>query len=69
MAYVALEVLGILVTSSLTERSFSKSRYVINNLRTNVSPENARDQMIVKCHKEIAKKVFETIDLNTSITE
>ena len=69
LAYVALEVLGILVTSSLTERSFSKSRYVINNLRTNVSPENARDQMIVKCNKEIAKKVLETIDLNSSITE
>lgn len=32
LALVALEILGILVTSALTERYFSKSRYVINNL-------------------------------------
>lgn len=63
LAYVALEILGLLITSVLTERSFSKSRYIINNLRTNISPENARDQMILKCNKELAIKAFENINL------
>ena len=63
LAYVAFEILGTLITSVLTERSFSKSRYVINNLRTNISPENAKDQMIIKCNKSIAMEIMQSIDV------
>lgn len=63
LAFVALEILGLLVTSVLTERSFSKSRYVINNLRTNLSADHARDQMIIRCNKEIAIKALESINI------
>lgn len=63
LGYVALEILGLLITSVLTERSFSKSRYVINNLRTNISPEHARAQMMIKCNRKIAMEIFERIDI------
>lgn len=63
LAFVALEILGLLITSVLTERSFSKSRYIIHNLRTNISAEHARDQMILKCNREIAIKVLDSIDI------
>ena len=49
LAYVAFEILEALVISVQTERSFSKSRYVINNLKINITPENAKDQMMIKC--------------------
>lgn len=48
LALVALEILGVLVTSMMSERSFSKGRYVINEHRTNLSPENACNHLLVK---------------------
>lgn len=63
LGFVAIEILGLLITSVLTERSFSKSRYIIHNLRTNISDDHARDQMIIKCNREISIKVLESINI------
>ncbi len=67
LAYVALEILGLLITSVQTERSFSKSRYIINHLRTNISPDHARDQMIIKCNRNVAKEILDSIDFFKNI--
>lgn len=63
IAMVALEVLGVLVTSAMSERSFSKGRYVINEHRTNLLPEHARDHLFIKCNREIAEKSLDIIDI------
>ena len=59
LAFVAIEILGMLVTSVASERSFSKGRYVINDHRTNILPEHAKEQMILQCNKKIALEVLE----------
>ena len=63
MAYVAMEILGALVTSVMSERSFSKGRYVLNENRTNLSPENACDHLLIKCNRSIAIKSIDIIDI------
>lgn len=63
IALVALEVLGALVTSVMSERSFSKGRYVLNEHRTNLSTENARDHLLIKCNREIAMKCIDVMNI------
>lgn len=63
LALVALEVLGALATSAMSERSFSKGRYVINEHRTKLTPEHARDHMLIKCNKEIATECINMINI------
>ena len=63
LALVALEILGVLVTSVMSERSFSKGRYVINEHRTNLSPENACNHFLVKCNRDIAIKCLDKFDI------
>ena len=63
LAYVAIEVLGILVTSVSSERSFLKGRYIINDYRTRISSEHAREQMIIKCKREFFIEVSKRINL------
>lgn len=59
---VALEDLGVLVTSVSSERSFSRARYIINYHRTNISVEHAKDQLIIKCNRGISLDVFEQLN-------
>lgn len=42
IAQVSLEILGVLVTSVITKRSFSRGRYVLNEQGTNLSPGNTK---------------------------
>lgn len=56
LALVALEVFGMLVTSVASERSFSRGRYIINDCRTLLSSDHAKDQMIIQCNRDIAMK-------------
>lgn len=59
LALVALEVFGMLVTSVASERSFSRGRYIINDCRTLLSSDHAKDQMIIQCNRDIAMKAME----------
>lgn len=58
LAYVAFDILGIVITSVSSERSFSKGRLIINDQRTRISSEHAKAQMIVQINKETAEKVI-----------
>lgn len=58
LALVAFDILEIVVTSVASERSFSHGRLVINDQRTRISSDNARNQMIIQINKEIAEKAL-----------
>lgn len=51
LAFVAIDVLGMVITSVATERSFSRGRIIIYDQRTKISPEHANDKMIIQLNK------------------
>ena len=63
LAYVAIDILGIVITSVASERSFSRGRLIINDQRTRISPDHARQQMIIQINQEIAKEVISRTNL------
>lgn len=63
LALVAIEILGMVVTSVASERSFSKGRSIITDFRTSISPDHAKDQMIIQCNREIAIRAMDRNDL------
>lgn len=69
LAMVAIEVLGMVVTSVSSERSFSTSRYIISDYRTNLSSEHACDQLTIRCNRKIAVECLDKIDIFQKINE
>lgn len=65
LALVAIKILGMVVTSVASERSFSKGRTIITNYRTSLSPDHAKDQMMIQCNRSIAIKAMERNDILT----
>lgn len=63
LALVAIDILGMLVTSVASERSFSRGSLIINDQRTRISGEHACQQMIVDLNKEKAKIAMSRIDI------
>lgn len=64
LALVAIDVLGIIVTSVSSERSFSRGRLIINDQRTRISSDHAKQQMIVQLNKETAKIAVSRLNLS-----
>lgn len=63
LALVAIDLLGIIVTSVSSERSFSRGRLVINDQRTRISSDHAKQQMILQLNKETAKIAISRLNL------
>lgn len=55
LALVAIDILGAVITSVASERSFSRGRLVVNEQRTRISSDHANQQMIVQLNSEIAQ--------------
>ena len=67
LAYVAVDLLGVVITSVSSERSFSRGRLIINDQRTKISSEHACQQMIVQINKESVKSIIERINFQDLI--
>ena len=67
LAYVAIDLLGMVITSVSSERSFSRGRLIINDQRTKISSEHACQQMIVQINKESVKNVIERSNIQDLI--
>lgn len=63
LALVAIDILGILITSVSSERSFSRGRLVINDQRTRISSEHAKQQMIVQLNQNVSKEVISRLNI------
>lgn len=64
LALVAIDILGIVITSVSFERSFSRGRLIINDQRTRISSEHAKQQMIIQLNPETAKQAITKNGLN-----
>ena len=63
LALVAIDILGAVITSVASERSFSRGRLIINEQRTRISSEHANQQMIIQLNPDEAKKAISRSDL------
>lgn len=63
LALVAIDVLGAVITSVASERSFSRGRLIINEQRTRISSEHANHQMIIQLNPNEAKKAISRSDI------
>lgn len=55
LALVAIDILGAVITSVVSERSFSRERLFANEQRTRISSDQPNQQMIVQLNSEIAQ--------------
>ena len=55
LALVAVDILGMVITSVASERSFSRGRLVINEQRTRITSDHANQQMIVQLNPKEAQ--------------
>ncbi|KAK8891774.1 hypothetical protein M9Y10_028994, partial [Tritrichomonas musculus] len=58
LAYVAFDVLRIVITSIASESSFSRGRLIINDQRTRITADHAKQQMIIQINKNTAEKAL-----------
>ena len=58
LTLIVIDILGIVITSVSSERSFSRIRLIINDQRTKISPDHAKQQMLLQLNQEIAKKAL-----------
>lgn len=69
LAYVAFDILSIVITSVASERSFSRGRLIINDQRTRITSDHAKQQMIVQINKDTAEKALSRINVYDLISK
>lgn len=55
LVLVAIDILGAVITSVVSERSFPRERLFANEQRTRISSDQPNQQMIVQLNSEIAQ--------------